>query len=447
MTMPAHATKLAIDRIRFERTLRELAEIGADPRGGLSRLGLSQAENEARAYLSEASRAAGLYPQVDPAGNLLVRRPSADPQRPALLIGSHLDTVVQGGWLDGAYGVVAALEVLAALSENEIECPREPVAVGFANEEGALVQYPFWGSRALTGTLADGGKACDRTGQPVERYLRAFGSDLNRLAETAWAPGSISGYLELHIEQGTVLERRRIPIGVVEAIVGRAIFEISVLGTAGHAGTTAMCDRQDALAAAACLVLKVESIAAELGLCRTATVGYLDVMPNTTNTIPGTVRLTAEIRDTDGERLRTAETVLRSMAASVAGSRDLSVTVRKAHQSDPVATDPSLRAAVENAALSLGLACLAMPSGAGHDAQIVAMAAPVGMIFVPSKDGMSHVPAEDTEADALIAGANVLLHSVLALQDEPGTFQHGCAQSASKANDRRQQSGYQLTPP
>jgi len=415
MSVSALSQSLSIDRERFERTLRELACIGADPRGGVSRLGLSAAESEARAYLSDVSRGAGLVPLIDPAGNLLIRRPSADPRVPVLLLGSHLDTVRQGGWLDGAYGVVAALEVLTVLVQQAVDCRLEPVVVGFANEEGALVQYPFWGSRALTGTLVGAEDAGDRDGRSARSYLLAAGGDPGRLADAAWQPGSIAGYLELHIEQGVVLEQRQIPIGAVHSIVGRTIFEIEVHGKSGHPGTTPMTGRKDALTAAAQLVLKVESIAAELNMCYSAMVGFLEIAPNTTNTIPGTVRLTAEIRDADGERIRSSEAVLESMAAEVSRDRRTEIVVRKASQSDPVATDPAIRSAVEQAARSLGLECLAMPSGAGHDAQIVAAIAPTGMIFVPSKDGISHAAGEDTAPDALVCGADVLLHSVLLL--------------------------------
>jgi beta-ureidopropionase / N-carbamoyl-L-amino-acid hydrolase len=416
MSAPTPSKDLAIDRARFERILRELACIGADPCGGVTRLGLSTAESEARAYLSDVSRGAGLVPEIDPAGNLLIRRPSADPRAPVLLLGSHLDSVRQGGWLDGAYGVVAALEVLTVLVQQAVDCRLEPVAVGFANEEGALVQYPFWGSRALAGELVGADDARDRDGRSARSYLLAAGGDPVRLAKAAWRPGSIAGYLELHIEQGVVLEQRQIPIGAVDSIVGRTIFEIEVHGEAGHPGTTPMTGRKDALTAAAQLVLKVESIAAELCMCSSAMVGFLHVAPNTTNTIPGAVRLTAEIRDTNRDRIRSSGAVLESMAAKVARDRGIEIVVRKASQSDPVATDPAIRSAVEQAARSLSLECLAMPSGAGHDAQIVAAIAPAGMIFVPSKDGISHTAAEDTAPDALVSGADVLLHSVLLLR-------------------------------
>lgn len=415
MTGHQQGPGLAVNQARLESTLRKLASIGADPAGGVSRLGLSQAESDARCYLAGLSRQAGLSTLTDPAGNLLVRRSGAD-GRPALLVGSHLDSVRRGGWLDGAYGVVAALETLMVLAETDAECEVEPVAVGFSNEEGALVQYPFWGSRALAGSLKSADLARDREGRCAASYLRAAGGDPDRLADAAWPSGSLAGYIELHIEQGTVLEQQQVPVGIVDRITGRAIFEIEVRGEAGHAGTVTMQARKDALVAAAELILAIEDIAARTGACHTATAGFLDVTPNVTNTIPGTARLTAELRDTDPGRMRRAEVLLRLAAARVRGQRGVEVVVRKAHQSDPVSTDPAIRAAIERAAGSLTLESLTLPSRAGHDAQIIAPLCPVGMIFVPSKDGISHRPEEETDLPALIAGASVLLRSVLALQ-------------------------------
>jgi N-carbamoyl-L-amino-acid hydrolase len=408
---------VTINPNRFADTLHGLAEIGADPSGGISRLGLSPEESEARSYLGALARRAGLSASVDPAGNLLIGRPRPDPALPVLMFGSHLDSVRRGGWLDGAYGVVAALEALIVLEEAGIPCRFEPVAAGLANEEGALVQCPFWGSRAITGTLDEGARvACDRRGRPVGEFLRAVGGDIERVSEAAWAPERIAAFLELHIEQGPVLERRGIAIGVVDRIVGRTIFELEINGEQRHAGTTPMSQRRDALVCAARLVAGVERIPTELGACATATVGFLEAEPNTTNTIPGTVRLTAEIRDADPARIQSSETLLNSMAAHVARESGVEVRVRVSGRSAPVATDPALRAAIGAAASSLDLSSLTMPSGAGHDAQIMAAIAPIGMIFVPSKAGISHAPGEDTDLAELVAGANVLLATIVALQ-------------------------------
>jgi N-carbamoyl-L-amino-acid hydrolase len=408
---------VAINRDRFAGTLHGLAQIGADPSGGICRLGLSPEEGEARRFLGDLAQRAGLTATADPAGNLLIRRPRPDPAVPVLMFGSHLDSVRRGGWLDGAYGVVAALEALTVLTETGAPGRFEPVAVGLANEEGALVQCPFWGSRAITGTLGEAARhARDRRGRPAGELLRAVGGDIERVPEAAWAPGRVAAFLELHIEQGPVLERRGIAIGVVDRIVGRTVLEFEIKGEQRHAGTTPMGQRRDALVIAARLVARVESIATELGACATATVGFLEAEPNTTNTIPGTVRLTAEIRDPDPARLQSGETLLNSIAAHVARESGAEVRVGVSDRSAPVATDPALRAVIRGAADSLGLSSMAMPSGAGHDAQVMAAIAPVGVIFVPSKAGISHAPGEDTDLPELIAGANVLLAALVALQ-------------------------------
>lgn len=416
---PERHSGLRVDGARLIEFVESLAEIGADPAGGITRLGLSPQEKEARAFLRERCAAAGLEAETDPAGNLLIRRPATGTRRadaPVLLVGSHLDTVVRAGRLDGAYGVVAAIEVLNVLHERGVDLPVEMVAVAFANEEGALIQSPFWGSRALAGSLEDGLAATDRAGRPVGPYLALAGGSPERLADAAWQPGSIAAYLELHIEQGPWLERHAVPVGVVEGIVGRIIFDIDVAGEAQHAGTTPMPERHDALVAAAEIILAVKGIAADQAVCATGTTGYGEISPNVTNAVPGHVRLTAELRDVDPVRLAAGESALRMQCARVAARTGCAVDVRASARSRPVSTDPALREVIREAADFLELAHLTMPSGAGHDAQIVAQLAPIGMIFVPSKRGISHSPAEDTAPGDLIDGANVLLHSVIGAQ-------------------------------
>lgn len=408
-------TRLRAGGARMLDCLRELALIGADPRGGMTRLGLTSAESQARAYLSELCRSAGLVAETDPAANLFIRRPDADHGKPVLLMGSHLDTVVQGGRLDGAYGVAAAVEVLRVLSELGSGLHCEPVVVAFANEEGALVQEPFWGSRALCGMLGDALASVGNTGRPARDYLAEAGGDPGRLAEAAWAPERIRAFIELHIEQGPVLDRLGLPIGIVDAIVGLTILEAEIHGEQQHAGTTPMPDRRDALAAASEFLLQIRQIAVSDDICSTATVGRLEVSPNTTNTIPGLVRLRADLRDTDAGRLTRAKSAVRAAAARTQQATGCQISVTTVHRSQPARTDPGLRQVIAEAAAELGLPSRLMPSQAGHDAQILARLAPVGMIFVPSRGGVSHAPAEYTSDDALVRGAEVLLGAALRL--------------------------------
>ncbi|WP_101790917.1 M20 family metallo-hydrolase [Nonomuraea indica] len=396
----------AIDGARLLGRLRRLAEIGADERGGVTRLGFSPEDLRGRDYVAEEAARAGLSARVDAAGNLIVRGPRRG-GRPVLMMGSHLDTVRHGGPLDGAYGVLAGLEVLQQLAPRETAM--EPVLVAFANEEGARFPCPFYGSLAVTGRLDRGAdEIADERGVTLREALRACGGDPEALESARWRPGSIAAYLELHIEQGPHLETTGTTIGVVGGIVGRTVLDIEVRGQAGHAGTTPMKARADALAAAARVVLEVERLAGDDGRCAVATVGRLSVEPGVTNVIPGLVRMTAELRDGDRERLRAAEEELARRLAAVEGS-GVRVTAEVSDRIAPVPTDPVLCSVIAAEAGELGYSHCPIFSGAGHDAQIVAAVAPIGMIFVPSRNGVSHVPEEFTADAELVAGARVLL--------------------------------------
>ncbi|MGW2160143.1 hydantoinase/carbamoylase family amidase [Nonomuraea sp. NPDC001699] len=398
-----------VDGPRLLRDLAELARFGADDRGGVSRPGFSRADADARRHLIGRAEAAGLAAAVDPAGNLVVRRRRRT-AGPVLLMGSHLDSVVHGGRLDGAYGVVAALEALRVLAGRDEPLSWEPVVVAFTNEEGARFPQAFWGSMALTGDLCDPRRAVDRDGVSIAGPLREAGGDLDRVADAAWPDGSIGAFLELHIEQGPVLERAGVPIGVVTSIVGRTLVEARVRGRQGHAGTTPMDLRRDAMAAAARVVLAVEELARS-GACQVATVGALNPTPNVPNVIAGEVRMTAELRDTDEDRLSAAEVALRAVAERIGTLTGTTIELDPVMRATPVATDAGLRRVIARASSALDLPNRTVASGAGHDAQIMAAAAPIGMIFVPSVGGVSHAPDEHTGDRELVAGGDVLLRA------------------------------------
>ena len=242
--------ELRVDGARMLRRLAEISRIGARPGHGITRLGLTPEETEARAYLAGECHRDGLVARTDQAGNLVVRRPGHR-DKPALLLGSHIDTVADGGRLDGTYGVMAACEVLRVLAEHDVELDVEPVVVAFTNEEGAFFPYPFFGSLGLVGQVdTDHAKRMVAHGVALPDALRDAGGDLDTILEAAWAPGSVAGYLELHIEQGPVLEEAGLPIGVVQAITGRTVLDVTVRGGQDHAGTTPMRMRRDALAVA-----------------------------------------------------------------------------------------------------------------------------------------------------------------------------------------------------
>ncbi len=404
---------LRVDGPRLLSTLYGLDECGADPAGGLCRLGFSPEEDAARDYLRAIAADAQLVSEVDAAGNLIVRRAEASGGRSALVIGSHLDTVPRGGTLDGTYGVIAALEVLRVLTEHQVPLAYEPVVVAFANEEGALFPVPFWGSSAVSGQLRDPAGTVDRNGRSLREALARAGGDLDAVDQAVWPPGSVGAYLEIHIEQGPVLEASGVPIGVVDGIVGRTIIEFEVHGRQMHAGTTPMQQRCDALAVAARLVLAIEAVAKDDKLCTASTVGILNVAPGQTNVIPGLVTLSAEIRDGDMDRLRKAEAAVHAAGQQLAHAHGARVEARTTMRSEAVSTAEPLREAIRSAAQDLDLPYLPMYSGAGHDAQIVATVAPIGMIFVPSVGGISHAPQEYTTPEDLVTGANVLLQTAL----------------------------------
>ena len=417
------ATAVRIWPDRLLRRMEELSRFGAVPGGGVSRPAFGPADAEARRYLLDEARLSGTEATVDEAGNILIRLRSPHGSiRPAVLMGSHLDTVVNGGRFDGAYGVIAALEAVQAIAESGLEVERDVVAVAFANEEGALFPQPFWGSMALAGRLADlPADPRDHRGVRLREPLARVGGNLDALGDAAWAPGSVAAFLELHVEQGPVLERSGSTIGVVTAITGRTVLTIEVRGSAGHAGTTPMAGRRDALIAAARIVTAVQHLAERDGRCRVATVGRLDAHPNSPNTIADRVRLRAPSQPTT-YRARIVEASPHQELARIAAAAGVETSLVGHTRSAPVETDPRLQELIAARSEELGLSTQDLVSGAGHDAQIVAGIAPVGMIFVPSVGGVSHVPQEFSRPADLVAGARVLTWTaaqLAAAPDEP----------------------------
>jgi beta-ureidopropionase / N-carbamoyl-L-amino-acid hydrolase len=418
--LPARqAEHLRVNPARLLATVDELAAIGGLPGGGVHRLAFSPEEDRARAYLRRRAAGAGLAARIDQAGNVIISRSGRRPGTPVLMMGSHMDTVANGGRLDGAYGVLAALEVMTVFADLDVPPALEPVAVAFTNEEGGLFPYPFFGSQAIAGTLDPYATYTTRTGVDLRGPLRRAGGDPDRLASAAWPAGSIGAYLELHIEQGPILEARGLPIGVVEGITGRTIFEISLVGRSNHAGTTPMDRRADALVAASRVVLAVQRLATR-GLCSVATVGQVESWPDQVNVIPGRVNLVGELRDLSSARIGAAENTLSDDAAAIAEECMVDIGIEFTGRIAPVATAPALSDTIREEAERLGLASMPIGSGAGHDAQIIARIAPVGMLFVPSRGGVSHDPAEDTDDAQLTTGAEVLLRTALALSCAPG---------------------------
>lgn len=408
-----------LDGPRLLARLDELAAVGGQPSGGVTRLAYSADDVAGRDLVAGWMAEAGLAVDVDAACNLIGRlAPSPSPPHdpdgdaeggpvlPPLVVGSHLDTVVDGGRLDGAYGVVAAVEAVAALSAAGHRW-RHPVAVvAFANEEGAAGTDGFDGSRAIAGRPNPMGST-DRHGVPLGQRLDGAGGRSGDQASAAW-PGPVGAFLELHIEQGPVLDEAGIPIGVVTGITGRRSLDIVIEGRANHAGTTPMDLLRDALAAAARAILAVEALAAPGGLVRVATTGTVEVWPDVRNVVPGRARLGVDVRDLDDTRLDRAVASLAATLDGIATATGTAITVTTDGAQPPAPAGESLMALLEEVAGERGLAHLRLASGAGHDAQVMAALGPMAMLFVPSRHGVSHSPREHTDPADLVAGAEVL---------------------------------------
>jgi hydantoinase/carbamoylase family amidase len=371
---------------------------------GVTRLAWSPADMTARALVRDWLAEVGVTTITDAAGNVTAEWPGSVAGLAPLVTGSHLDTVGDGGALDGAYGAVAGFEIVAALAAAG-EHLRHPLrAVAWANEEG-VVAPPFTGVRVAAG-LPVATDAVGADGVTLADRLRVTGGDPELLAGAAWPP--VAAYIELHIEQGPVLDATHCPIGVVTGIIGLRRGTITVDGVANHAGTTPMDQRHDALLAALPVILLVERLATD-GPADVATVGALAVHPGNANVVPGRVTLSYDIRSLDDEYSDAAVTLLRTGIEGIAAETGTTIALSPTASTAAVRTDPILRDAIRDGARDLGLATAELASGAGHDAQHVAALGPIGMIFVPSIGGLSHNPGEVTAAADLVAGAATLL--------------------------------------
>ena len=397
-----------LDGERLLRRLDELAAVGADPAGGVTRLAYSPADVAGRDLVAGWLREAGCDVRVDAAGNLLGRLPGRAGLPAALGTGSHLDSVVEAGPLDGAYGVVAAVEVADAISRSG-GLAHDLLVVGFSNEEGARGTPGMAGSLAVVGALTPEHLATpDDEGVPLARRLRDAGGDPGAIGTATWAAGDVEGWIELHVEQGPVLDAADLRIGVVTAITGRVTLDVVVTGVTNHAGTTPMPLRRDAAVAAAQVVLAVRDLAVEGGV-RVATTGVVRAEPGVRNVVAGRAVVGVDLRDESDAAVDAAVAALGERAAAIGAATGTEVRLVPGSQVAAVAMNQRLRGCVAEAADALGLTRLDLPSGAGHDTQVVAARTPVAMIFVPSVGGISHAPAERTAPADLVHGARTLL--------------------------------------
>jgi N-carbamoyl-L-amino-acid hydrolase len=405
---PEHAANAG----RVQRRITGLSAFGANPQGGVSRVAFSAADIAGREYIKRLMREAGLEVRVDAAGNILGRRAGREPGLPVIMLGSHIDSVPQGGNYDGDVGVIGAIEVAQLLHENDVETRHPLEIVSFTDEEGGTV-----GSRAMTSSVET--TALDvvgHSGRTTRDGIRAVGGDPDRLDEARRKPGEIKAFIELHIEQGAILDESDIDIGIVEGIVGIRWWNVTVEGVANHAGTTPMNRRRDALLGAAELTLAVNRVATTMVGRQVATVGQIRAEPGAPNVIPGKVVMSLEIRDLDAARMQRLFDAIQAEATVIAKSRETPIAFDEIDMAlEPAPTDERMRGIITESAVALGFSHKSMPSGAGHDSQEMTRIAPTGMIFVPSIAGISHAPKEFTSPEDMANGVNVLLQTVLSI--------------------------------
>lgn len=409
--------KLRVNSARFKADFDTLAQIGKTEDGGVDRPALSRPHLEARRWLKERIEDDGFQFRVDGAGNHFAVLVCAYEDAPALLMGSHLDSVTKGGRFDGALGLLAALEVLRIVKENTISLPVNLEAVDFTDEEGTLVG--LLGSSALAGSLTAKALAEPRGGrQNLLEGLELAGLNQAGLLNARRESKTMAGYLELHIEQGPRLFDESIDIGVVTGIVGISSQKISFKGEANHAGTTPMEIRRDAAQGASAFTLAVREIVLERFPGCVANVGNMQFSPGAYNIIPGEAAVSLELRAPDDQSFQKLEKELSEQAETIAAKNSLELKIEPLHKHSPVQLDNSIQDKFARAAQRLGLSCRRLHSGAGHDAQSMSAVCPSGMVFIPSRYGISHSPFEFSEWDDCLNGANVLLQTALSYKNE-----------------------------
>ena len=412
--LESQPASLRINGTRLNEHLTTLSQFGRNPQGGVTRLAYSDADKQARAVVMDWMRAAKLEPSIDLAGNIIGRRAGRDASLKPILFGSHVDSVPEGGNYDGNVGSTGAIEVAQTLAEQGV-VTRHPLEVTvWQNEEGGL-----YGSRAVSGQFtAPELKNVARSGKTIQDGITFLGGDPAKLDQVKRKRGDIAGYFELHIEQGGILDANKLKIGIVEGIVGIKQWDVTVTGFANHAGTTPMDQRHDALLAAARFVEMVNRVVTSIPGRQVGTVGRIAALPGAPNVIPGTVNCSLELRDLSDAKIDSMYAQIRKETDKIAKQSGTTFEFRSLHENISAPTDPKFRAIIGDVARSLGLSTRVMPSGAGHDAQSMAVLGPIGMIFIPSVGGISHSPKEFSRPEDITNGANVLLGAVLALDKQ-----------------------------
>ncbi|OWP61343.1 Zn-dependent hydrolase [Hymenobacter amundsenii] len=408
----ALGNKFSVNEQRLVDRIAQLAKFGLDEKGHGYRVAFTKGDLEGRAWFIEQMKRAGLDPAIDAAGNIIGKRKGKRPSLKPIAFGSHIDMVPDGGNYDGPLGAISALEVIEVLNEQKMRTEHPLEVIIFANEEGGTI-----GSMAMAGGLTPAGlQQKSQSGLTMAEGIRAIGGNPDNIQSCIRKKGDLHAWVELHIEQGGILARENVQIGVVEGIVGIEHWEVTVTGFANHAGTTPMAMRQDALLASARLIIAVNDVITSVEGNQVGTIGKLALTPNAYNVIPGKVVLGLEIRDLSADKIKLLFREIEKRAAAIAAESKTTIRFdRQANASKPALTNKTLQQTIAAAAKSLGLSTKVMQSGAGHDSQEIAAIAPVAMIFVPSVGGISHSYQESTKPGDMSNGANVLLQTILAI--------------------------------
>jgi allantoate deiminase len=406
---------MTINTERIRRDIENINAFNATPGKGITRLTFSEAYLGAFAYVIEQLNQIGAVISICPAGNLRARIPGSEHNAPAVMMGSHLDSVTQGGPFDGVVGIVTALEAARNIVEDRVANQRPVDVVIFAEEEGSRFGRGLLGSSIWTGKMVPEqlNLIADANGVTYSEAMAQAGLkvDDNRTLH----PAGLKAMLEVHIEQGAVLEKGGHRIGVVEAIAGIRQLNITIKGRANHAGTTPMPDRLDALQAAARIIVAVDKIAAGSGPETVATVGRISCEPAQVNVIPGLARFSIDVRDANKNKLEAAVTAICRAVEKICAERGLTFEIAQLSEAEPVVLDNRIINLLAEKARQKNVTPLPMISGAGHDTALVAQLTPAGMIFVPSRDGLSHCPQEFSRLEDIALGCGILLAAVVEL--------------------------------
>ena len=408
----AHSQEVRVNSDRLHESLMKLSTYGKNSTGGSDRQAYTIHDIQAREYVKSLMKDAGMEVSVDFAGNIIGRKAGKNAAFKTIAFGSHIDEVPNGGDYDGPVGSMGAIEVVKTLTEKGIETEHPLEVIIFANEEGGVV-----GSRALVGALSkEALQVVSSSGLTQYEGIKALGGNPDRIPELKRKPGDLAAFLELHIEQGGNLYTEKLDIGVVEGIVAIEWWEFSFLGKANHAGTTPMNMRKDPMLPSAKFVLAINEIVNSYEGRQVGTVGKIQAFPGAGNVIPGEVKVTLELRDLSSEKIWEIYGEIEKKAKFLASESEMRLDIKHIEvASKPALADPRIRDVIKSQAEKLGFSIKSLPSGAGHDAQEMARIAPMGMIFIPSKDGISHAPAEFSAKEDISNGANVLMNTILEL--------------------------------